>query len=134
MAEESFNIKPDLSGNYVFVKDTWSTLAPVKFEPTVELDPCQAPSEDIYALDDFEDKFSAKIAGVHLASASSSAQSVDSVEVPPKSLGAATTPRQRRRPKGSQNWQRNPVVDPEALLEVSTPRKFAGADDNMALR
>ena len=27
VAEESFNIKPDVSGNYVFVEDTWPALA-----------------------------------------------------------------------------------------------------------
>ena len=76
----------------------------------------------------------AKIAGFRLASASSSAQSVHSTEVPPKNLGPATTPRQRVRPKGAKNWRRDPVVDPEAPLEVLTPLKFAGAHDNMALR
>ena len=59
--------------NTVFIEDTWPALA---------WNSTQAPDED--ADDSFEEKFSARIAGVHLASASSSAQSVDSVEVPPK--------------------------------------------------
>ena len=97
VAKELFDIKPDVSSNYLFIEDTWSALAPVKFKPTVELDPGQAPSED--ANDSFEEKFSARIAGVRLASASSSAQSVDSVEVPPKIVYAIRWWTQRRRKK-----------------------------------
>ena len=109
-----------------------ATSRPVKFEPKVELDPRQGISED----DDYslEDRFVASVAGFRLASASSSAQSVESTDVPSKSLGPATTPQQRRRPKESCNRRRVPVVDPEAPQEVSTLQKFAGSRDNMALQ
>ena len=131
--EESFDIKADVvNSNAVFIVDTWPALASVKFEPRVELDPRQAPDED--NDDSFEETFTARIAGVRLVSASSSAKSVESVEFLPNTLDPATTPRQRRRPKGSKNRRRDPVVDPDAPQEVMMPRKFAGAHDNMALR
>ena len=41
----SFDIKPDIGEGNIFVKDTWPELAPVKFEPTVELDPRQEPNK-----------------------------------------------------------------------------------------
>ena len=130
--EETFDIKPDVSGNNVYDEDTWPELAPVKFEPAVELNPRQALGK---ATDDdsLEEKFMARIAGVPLASASSSAQSLESGKVPPNNLGLATTLRQCKRPKRSRNWRRDPVVDPEAPLEVLTPRKFAGSHNNLAL-
>ena len=130
--KESFDLKPDVDkSNAVFIADTWLALAPVKFEPRVELDPRQAPDED----DDnsFEETFTGRIAGVRRVSASSFPQSVESVEVPPNTLGPVTTPQQRGRPKGSKNRRRDPVVDLDAPQEVMTPRKFAGAHDNMAL-
>ena len=127
--EVTFNLKPDID-NAVFIADTWPALTPVK--SLVELDPCQAPDED--NDDSFEETFTATIAGVRLVSASSSAKSVESVEFLPNTLDPATTPRQRRRPKGSKNRRRDPVVDPDAPQEVMMPRKFAGAHDNMALR
>ena len=129
--EATFNIKPDV-GDHKFVEDTWPHLAPVKFEPKVELDPRQGLDEEVN--DSLEDRFVAKVAGCRLASASSSAQSVESTDIPPKSLGPATTTRQRGRPKGSRNRQRDLVVDPEAPQEVLTPQKFASAHDNMALQ
>ena len=43
--EEIYDIKQDVSTNNVYVKDTWPELAPVKFEPAMELDPCQALDE-----------------------------------------------------------------------------------------
>ena len=100
--EETFDIKPDVGGDNEYVEDTWPELAPVKFQPAVELDPRQALGE---AIDDdsLEEKFVAKVACVHLASASSSAQSLESIEVPPSNLGPAKTSRQRRRPKGAKN-------------------------------
>ena len=57
VAEESFDIKPEISGNNVFIEDMWPALAPVKFEPSMELDPRQAPGKD--ADDSFEKKFGA---------------------------------------------------------------------------
>ena len=96
----------------------------------MELDPCQAADDD----DSFEESFNARIAGVCLVSASSSAQFVESVEVPPGTLGPASTPGQRGRPRGSKNCWLDQVVDPDALMEIVTPQKFAGAHDNMALR
>ena len=40
--EESFDIKPDVDDSKaVFIAETWPALAPVKFEPRVELDPRQ---------------------------------------------------------------------------------------------
>ena len=130
-SEATFDIKPEVR-DHKFVEDTWPNLAPVKFEPKVELDPRQGLDEE--DDDSLEDHFVAKVAGCRLASASSSAQSVELTDIPPKSLGPATTPRQRGRPKGSRNCQQDLVVDPEAPQEVSTPRKFASAHDNMALQ
>ena len=98
-----YDIKPDIGEN-MYVQDTWPEIALVKFEPAVELDPRQAPDETTDD-DSFEEMFVAKIAGFHLVSASSSAQSVESVDVPPCDLGPATTPRQRGRPKWSKNRQ-----------------------------
>ena len=86
IVEKSFDIKTNVAdNNAVFIKDTWPALAPVKFKPHVELDPRQAPDKD--ADDLFEETFSARIAIVRLTFASLSAQSVDSVEVPPNNLG-----------------------------------------------
>ena len=131
--EAEYNIKPDIGEGNVYVQDTWPDLAPVKFEPAVELDPRQAPDETSDD-DSLGKKFVAKIAGCRLASASSSAQSVESTKVPPNNLGPTTTPRQHGRPKGAKNRRRDPVVDPEAPLVTVTPRKWAGTHDNMALQ
>ena len=43
--EATFDIKPDVGAN-VYVEDTWPELAPVKFDPMVELDPRQGLNED----------------------------------------------------------------------------------------
>ena len=91
-------------GENTYIQDTWPEPAPVKFEPAMELDPRQAPNETTDD-DSLEEKFVAKITRFHLVSASSSAQSVESVDVPPCNLGLATTPRQLGRPKGSKNRQ-----------------------------
>ena len=118
----SYNIKPDISEGNVYVQDTWPDLALVKFEPAVELDPRQALDETSDD-DSLQKKFVAKIAGCRLASTSSSAQSVESTEVPSNNLGPTTTPRQRGRLKGAKNWRRDPEVDPEAPLVIATPRQ-----------
>ena len=46
IVEEFFDIEPDVGGDNVFVEDTWPELAPVKFEPKLELDPRQAHGEN----------------------------------------------------------------------------------------
>ena len=91
----------------VFIADTCPALAPVKFEPEVALDPRQVPDSESE-----EDTFNARIAGFHLASMSSSSQSVASVDVLANMLGPAGTPQRRGRYKGSKNRRSDPVVDP----------------------
>ena len=101
----------------VFIADTWPAL-----------DPRQAPDSDSK-----EDTFNVQVAGFHLASTSSSSQSVALVDVLPNTLGPADTPRNCKCPKRLRNRRRDPVLHRDATLVAESPRKFAGVHNNMAL-
>ena len=120
------DIKREAEVDVEHVDATWPELKPIKFKPFPPLDLGQAfndASHDNAAL-------TARVAGVRIVLVSSSAQSVESVHIPPVALGPAATPQRRGRPRGSRNRR----VDPDAEPDVSTLSKYGGIHDNMALR
>ena len=95
-------------------------LEPVKFKPLPPLDPRQE------ALDSSEEEtafIAAQVAGVCIASASSSTQSLEAPKNPAM-LGRAAAPKCRGHPVGSRYQRRDPVVDLEAPPVVATPKKL----------
>ena len=125
--EVSLELKEeDVNVDVVHIKDTWPALALVKFEP----DP---PADARQRFDSTDDDVSARIAGICIASASSSAQSLE-VGVPTPALGPAATQRRRGRSRGSKNRRVYPVVDPDAPAVIKPPSKWGGIHDNMGLR
>ena len=100
--------------------DTWPYLKPLKFEPTPELDPWQNAGNAPESDKEENALVRAHVAGVRVASASSSAASLASVDVPPPALGPAST---LKRPKGAKNRWRDPVVVPDAQPVINSPQK-----------
>ena len=129
------DVKPDVDSegslDVEFTGDTWPKLEPIQFKAQLPIDPRQAFVDE---PEDDNEILCKQVVGVHLVSASSSEQSLPSTDVPQPALGPAASPRKWGRPKGSKNRRRDPVDDPNAVPAITTPRKYAGAHNNMALR